>query len=395
MVTRLRQIRAFVSVVLRMLAGDPSAAFFMLFLPILIIVIVGSAFGGQQTLRVGVVVPDAVQGDELAVAFLDAVEDAEGLELETYETFADLQSAVRKFDVDGGIVVQVSFGERLARGETAVGTLALPGGRAGFALDTAVQGAIDEVRSISTAAEVAIATGEVDRSRAEQVARDIDVGTPVAVTDVNVSGDRELPSRFALTAPQNLVLFTFINALTTATALVVIRRDGVLVRALAAPVSPGIVVAGLGLAWFLVAMFQSLVILGVGAVFFGVDWGDPVAGALLILVFALVGSGAGLMVGALGRDVDRVSSVTPVLGIALAALGGCMMPVEIFPPTMEAVAHIVPHYWAITGWETLIFDGGGVGDIMGSVVVLAGFAAVLIGGAALALRRDLVRGGLR
>jgi linearmycin/streptolysin S transport system permease protein len=139
-------------------------------------------------------------------------------------------------------------------------------------------------------------------------------------------------------------------------------------------------------------VLQSLIIVGVGALVFGVDWGDPVAAIVLIVVYALVGSGAGLLVGAIGRSEDRVSAIAPVTGIVLGALGGCMIPLEIFPPTMRTIAHVVPQFWAITAWQHLVFDGAGLGDVMVPVLVLAVFAAVFLGFAATVLRRDLAQG---
>jgi ABC-2 type transport system permease protein len=151
-------------------------------------------------------------------------------------------------------------------------------------------------------------------------------------------------------------------------------------------------VLGLVVAWFALALFQSALIIGVGALLFGVDWGDPLAAVLLTTVFALVGAGAGILVGSLSRDADRVSAISPPVGIALGALGGCMVPLEVFPPVMLAVAHAVPQYWAMTAWQQLVFDGDGVGAIVVPLAVLTAFAVVLVGSAAAVLRRLLLSG---
>ena len=44
-------------------------------------------------------------------------------------------------------------------------------------------------------------------------------------------------------------------------------------------------------------MLQGLIIFGVGWLVFGVDWGDPPAALLLIVTFALVGTGVGMLLG--------------------------------------------------------------------------------------------------
>ena len=78
--------------------------------------------------------------------------------------------------------------------------------------------------------------------------------------------------------------------------------------------------------------------------------------------------------------------------IVLGALGGCMVPLEVFPPAMDTVAHAVPHFWAVRAWQQLIFDGAGVGTILPSLAVLAATATVAIAAATAVLRRELTGG---
>ena len=109
------------------------------------------------------------------------------------------------------------------------------------------------------------------------------------------------------------------------------------------------------------------------------------------MLWALVGAGAGLLVGAVGDNEDRVSSVAPPVGIVLGALGGCMVPFEVFPPTMQTIAAAVPHTWAVNGWRNVVFDGGGIVDIAGSIAVLAAWSLALLVAATVVLRRRLTR----
>jgi len=214
----------------------------------------------------------------------------------------------------------------------------------------------------------------------------------VAVEDVGDARRGDL-SAFSLTAPQNLVLFVFINAMAGGASLVRMRRMGVLRRVLAGPVSAGDVVIGVTAAWFLVSLIQSLLIVAIGALVFGVSWGDPVAASLLVVVFSTVGAGAGLLVGSVGGNEDRVSAISPPVGIVLGSLGGCMVPLEVFPDSMLTVAKVVPHSWAMTAWQRLVFDGDGIAAIALPLLVIGGnFASVFVLLATRALHRGLTRG---
>ncbi len=56
---------------------------------------------------------------------------------------------------------------------------------------------------------------------------------------------------------------------------------------------------------------------------------------------------------------------------------------------MRTIGHGTPHAWAVDAWTTLLSRGGTVGDIRGDLLVLAGFAAVLLTVSARRLRHVL------
>jgi ABC-2 type transport system permease protein len=129
-----------------------------------------------------------------------------------------------------------------------------------------------------------------------------------------------------------------------------------------------------------------MLIILVGAVGFGVRWGDPVAAAALVLCWALLGTAAGMLSGTVFRTPEQASAIGPALGIALGMLGGCMWPLEIVGDTMRRVGHLVPHAWAVDAWTTLLSRNGSLADIGTDLTVLLGFSIVLLTAAALRLR---------
>jgi ABC-2 type transport system permease protein len=80
-----------------------------------------------------------------------------------------------------------------------------------------------------------------------------------------------------------------------------------------------------------------------------------------------------------------------MLSIGLGALGGCMLPLELFSPTMQTVAHITPHAWALDGYAELLRRGGTTIDILPELGVLVAYAAVLFALAAWRLRVAIIR----
>jgi len=182
----------------------------------------------------------------------------------------------------------------------------------------------------------------------------------------------------------------FITSLTAAAALIEDRRLGVTRRMLATPTTTTTIVLGETLGRFAIALLQGLIVFVVGWLVFGVDWGDPPAALLLVVVFSLVGTGVGVLVGSLLRTADQATSIGPPVGIALGMLGGCMWPLAIVPEPMRVVGHLFPHAWAMDAFIDLISRGAGLAGIVRQLAVLAAFAAALLALATWRLRRTLL-----
>lgn len=182
----------------------------------------------------------------------------------------------------------------------------------------------------------------------------------------------------------------FVTSLGAAGQLIESRRIGASRRMLSTPTSAGTVLLGETLGRFLIALFQGAVIVFASLVLFGVTWGDPLASAAVVVQFALVGTAAAMMLGSASNNAEQASSLGVFFGLGLAALGGCMVPLEFFPDTMRAIAHATPHAWAMDAFTEVIGGSGGVGDILLELAVLGGAAVVMMFVAVGTLRRSIV-----
>lgn len=219
---------------------------------------------------------------------------------------------------------------------------------------------------------------------------------PVKVVE-SVAGE-PLPlaglGQFDIPAQGMLVLFIFMTTLTGAANLVQTRRLGVARRMYSTPTPVRTMIAGEALGRFSIALIQGgFIIVGTWLIF-GVDWGNPIGTALTIVVFAAVASGAAMLLGAFVASEQQASGITWAVGLGLAALGGAMIPLaqlKLLSDTVYNVAHVTPHAWALEAFQSLVADKGGVADIAGFLLILAGYAAVLLLLATWRLRAVLVR----
>ncbi len=196
-------------------------------------------------------------------------------------------------------------------------------------------------------------------------------------------------AQFGYGAAQELLLFIFVISLAASTMLIEPRRIGASRRMLASPTPAGTVVLGEALGRFGIALFQGLLIVAVTLALFRVDWGDPLGAAAIVVLFSLVGTGAAMLMGSVLNTSQQAGSLGVFFGLVLAALGGCMVPLEVFPSAMVTVAHVTPHAWAIDAFGKILGHQGTVADVLPQLGVLSAYAAVLLTVATVMFRRKL------
>ena len=80
------------------------------------------------------------------------------------------------------------------------------------------------------------------------------------------------------------------------------------------------------------------------------------------------------LLGAVVRTPAQASSIGWILGMVLAALGGCWWPSEIMPRWMWNAAHVLPTAWAMDGFHALISFGRGLDGVLLPSAVLSASA---------------------
>ena len=68
-----------------------------------------------------------------------------------------------------------------------------------------------------------------------------------------------------------------------------------------------------------------------------------------------------------------------------------MWPLEVVGPTMKTVGHLVPHAWAMDAFVALVAKGADLAAIVPQLLVLLGYAAVLLPLATWRMRVALTR----
>ena len=374
---------------LRLFLRDRSNIFFVLVFPLLLVLLIGAQFGddaqhgrvsvtgGSSDLRSALV--ERLEADGTTVSepgWDDALEQLARGRLDSAVRIDD--AAARAYD-DGedvtlDLVLGSSTGSQLAAQEVSSALEVLRGERtqvlaleqAGVPADRAPEALADASRSVSA--------------------------PRLEVTDVDrLSQEFAGAGQFDVGASGQLLLFVFLSCLAGSATLIQARREGVVSRMLSGPMSATELVGGQILGRWAIGLFQGGYIMLASSLLFGVGWGSLPLSLLVLMLFSLVASGAAILLGTAMENEGAASGAGVGIGMVMAALGGSMFPLELFPDTMRRIADLTPHAWAYQALADITRRGATLVDVLPQLGVLAAMAAVLALLGGWSLRRSLAR----
>lgn len=204
---------------------------------------------------------------------------------------------------------------------------------------------------------------------------------PRALTlKVEPAGKRqELPSGYSQAIPGTMVMFTLLVLLTSGSVLLVIeRKNGLLRRLAATPISRASIVLGKWFGRMALGIIQIGFAMVAGWAFFDMDWGDDLPAVFLLLfTWAAFCTSAAILLANLVRTEQQMAGIGVITSIVFAALGGCWWPIEITPAWMQTLGHSLPTGWTMDAMHQLVHFGNGPAAAAGSIGLLALGACVL------------------
>jgi ABC-2 type transport system permease protein len=370
------------------LLRDRLGLFFIVVLPLMIIFVTGLQFGGDFESRVGLLADD---GGPLAADLSERLD--ERWQIERYETEHELRDAVERGRIVVGILLAERYDDRIRDGEAVTIEYVAASSNEAIGRRRIVEAMVAEQSAVVRAARFAAVQSRGEASDLLDEAAALQETLPALEVGVVTVGESAFPEElrgFALGAQGQLVLFAFLTSLTGAAQLILSRQLGVSRRMLATPTSVGTILLGEALGRFAVALFQAVFIVAATALIFGVVWGDPLGATAVVMAFSLVAAGVAMLIGAVANNAEQAGSIGVFAGLGVAAIGGSMVPPEIFPEPMATISWFTPHRWALDGFRELIV-GGDLVSILPQVGVLLGAAAVVLALATWRLRVALTQ----
>lgn len=374
----MRAVLALAALELRRFLSDRFNLFFVLVLPLILVAVLGLQSGQGPVARI------ALGGEGTVAEDLSTQLAASGMEVDRHPDRDGAALSVGDGVADLGVVVVADDPWRVEL--VSVGD-PHPG------VELMVRAVVDQA-AVGAARVEALTRSGVDPDEAEQVAAGPPDREPVGVrveTDNPLAAEFADVGRFEVGASAQMLLFVFLNTLGASAAMIQARRSGAVRRGLAAPVTAGQTVTGLALGRLVIALFQAGWIIGMSSLLFGVGWGSLPSVLVVVALFGLVAAGLAMVVGVVMDAEGPASGVSVGAGLVLAAVGGCMVPLELFTDGLRRVALFTPHAWGYQALADIQRRDAGLLDVLPQLAVLAEMAAVVLVAGSVLLRRSLAR----
>ncbi|MCL4879372.1 MAG: ABC transporter permease [Anaerolineae bacterium] len=371
--------------------------------PIAMMFILGIAISGQSpVLHLDIVDEDQT---ERSAEFIQAIRDAEGdtlVEVCLYGSEKNAESCdleddaayekvgedrIKEGSTTAILMIPVGFGAALEAGESvALIYQSNDQFNAPTITRTAVETAISEVGGSALIARIGVETAEEffggsstsDLPELQTEARAGLQNPPAQLVTKSTGKNPNQVFGASQSVPGIGTMFVLFSLTGLAINLVLEREQGTLQRLFTLPAPKSYIVIGkvLGAFFFGVIQFTVFVVVGI---LMKVDWGSNyLAIALVVLAYCFAGTALGFAMATLVRTSNQAGGISTLIVLTLAPLGGAWWPLEIVPESMQTVGHLSPIAWAMDGFGDIIYDGGGVMDVLPEVGVLLLMAGVLL-----------------
>lgn len=349
--------------------------------PIVILSLLGYLLRSQETstLRLGVHNEDQpVRGLNLSAAarLIDQLKSNDRLVVvELPGDIASVRETVRRGDVDAALVFPPSFTADLLARKPISMELVLEG-----ANPTKTSGALPIIQGALVGA-------------AMQLQASIPGATPPPNLQIQpdlLYGSTDLKALDYL-APVLIAFFAFfLIFLLTCVSFLRERTLGTMERLAASPMTRGEIVVGYMLGFGLFALLQSLLIVLFTAYVLQVHYTGNLAWVFLVtLILALGAVNLGIFLSSFARTELQAVQFIPLVIVPQGLLSGLLWPVQAMPDWLQVVANVLPLTYANEALTNIMIRNEGLAEVFPQLLVLVGFAALMVAIAALTLRREV------
>lgn len=372
---------------------NPSEFLFFLILPVLF-TFLGAQFTASYTSSDGdnrIVLPVVNEdGGDLAGQLIRVLGESQSVR-PVQQVRVDAEKAFEDGEYAALLIVPAGFEDLLRQGQAVILQLRTdPNNANALAIEQAIRGAASQVSRT-------LAVAQVSASTAQTILPFADPAEQAGYFNQGIALAKELfsaaPQRLVINQPATsteddfdpaafssagqLIVWVFIPLLAISELFASERAGGTLRRLLITPTHRSTYLLGSITGQFGAGFLQMLILVVFGVLVMKVDWGQsPLALLLVLVAFGLAAVAMGVMLGTFTKTSSQATGMSIMLGMTMGLLGGCMIPLELFPPTVATLAHILPTTWAMEAMTDLTMRGLGLVAVIPEIAILLGYALI-------------------
>jgi len=290
-----------------------------------------------------------------------------------------LRELIDRGDAGAGLIIPQDFSDQLRAGGTA---------RISFLLD----GSDPSVATTALAAAELIGQSVSNRIRVERLQA---AGMGSAVSSglevrAQVWFNPDLVSAYFMVPALIGMILQLMTTMLTSTAIVRERERGTIEQLIVTPIRSGELIVGKIAPYVLIALFNTLEVLTVGTLWFGV----PVRGSLALLLllsglFLTCSLGIGLFISTIAQTQQQAMMLTWFTLLPTVFLSGFFFPLAAMPPLLQAISRLIPLRYYLAIIRSILLKGVGAASLTEEIVALAILGAITVTGAVLRFRKSL------
>lgn len=204
----------------------------------------------------------------------------------------------------------------------------------------------------------------------------VDIAPPARDAAPESTGSDQRTSFLGPVMVGMMILFVFFGAALTAQTIVTEQEEGTLARMLTTPTPAAVILGGKLAAVFLTLIVQTLVLIALSALVFGINWGNPLTILLASVGMVISAAGFGVL---LLSFIKTSRQAGPVIGGVVtftAMLSGLMTTgLPSVPSFFEMTGLALPQGWALRAFR-LALSGAAPHEVIVPLLVMLAFGII-------------------
>jgi drug efflux transport system permease protein len=349
------------------IARDPRTLAISLVMPLVMLLLLGVA-ATNDVRNVALAVWDQDRSPE-SRELIDAYRVADYFRV-AYDvgSSAEIEALITSGDAKAGLTIPPGFGAALASGGA---------GEVAFVLDGSdplvAQTALAAASQLGQAASVRLMTERLAaRGQGGVLTLPITVQTQVWYNPDLKSSHYMVPALIG-------VIMLFLCVVLTSTAIVRERERGTIEQLIVTPIRSWELLVGKLTPYVLIAFFDTIEILVLGVLLFGV----PIAGSIPLLLacaalFLVTPLGIGLLVSTVAKSQQEAILLSLFFLLPNIFLSGFFFPIAAMPGWLQVITHVFPLRYFLEIVRGIILRGAGLAELYAQVLSLVIYGLVVM-----------------